>query len=196
MHARPWFDRRTPLAATRLGAGLRWLAWLGAAVLLLLPAIAMQFSTEVDWGAEDFLVAAVMLSGACAALELLLRRPADAWYAAAFVLALGVGFVLLWANLAVGLIGGEQHPANALYLAVIAVVLGGVLLARMRPRGMATAMAATAVAQALVALAALVLWPLDPAAVLGVNGVFVAGWSVAGVGFALAARNPAVAAPT
>lgn len=185
------FDRHTPLAATRFGAGLRWLAWVAAAILLLAPAVAMQFTAEVDWGAEDFVFAAVMLVGACAVLELLLRRPADAWFAGAFLLALATGFVLLWGNLAVGLIGGEQHPANALYLAVVAVGAGGVLLARLRPLGMAWAMAATALAQALVAVAALALWPLDAAPVLAVNGAFVAAWTAAAVGFSRALREPA-----
>lgn len=190
------FDGRTPLAATRFGTGLRRLAWLAAAMLLLLPAVAMQFSAEVDWGREDFLLAAVMLAGACAALELLLRRPADRWYAGAFLLALAIGFVLVWANLAVGLVGGEPHPANALYLGVIVVGLGGVLLARLRPRGMAWAMVATAAVQGAVALAALAWWPLDPAPVVAVNGVFIAGWLACGLGFARAARSPPPAPPT
>ena len=185
-----WLDGRTPLAATPLGAGLRALAWLGAAALLLLPAVAMRFTAGVDWGAEDFVVFGAMLAAACGALELLLRRPADPWYFAAFVLAVATAFVLLWANLAVGVIGAEDHPANALYLGVFAVGAIGALLARLRPRGMAWTLAATALAQAAVALAAILVWSVAWAAAVGPNLPFVALWLLAAAAFGRSARRP------
>jgi hypothetical protein len=75
---------------------------------------------------------------------------------AAAGLALATAFLLVWANGAVGLVGDERHPANAMVAGVLAVAIVGAVIARMRPRGMARAMVATALAQALVALVALV----------------------------------------
>ena len=38
----------------------RWLMWGGLAGLLALPAVAMRFTDEVQWGPEDFLVMGIM----------------------------------------------------------------------------------------------------------------------------------------
>ena len=55
---------------TEIVAGRRWKGWRiamwgTAAFLLLLPAVAMQFTSEVDWGPGDFMVMGVMLLTAC-----------------------------------------------------------------------------------------------------------------------------------
>ena len=76
----------------------------------------------------------------------------------AYAIGLGLtiaGVLLMsWANLAVGIIGNEEDPANRLYWGVVAVALAGAVLARFRPRGMALALAATALAQTVVAVIA------------------------------------------
>ena len=60
------------------------------------------------------------------------------------------GFLLVWVNLAVGIIGTEHDPANLMFGGVLMVGAAGALIARFAPRGMARALAATALAQALV----------------------------------------------
>lgn len=37
------------VSATPFWRRLRWVVWGGAGCLLLLPAVAMQFTSEVDW---------------------------------------------------------------------------------------------------------------------------------------------------
>ena len=77
--------------------------WGGAVLLLALPAVAMLFTGEVDWGPGDFLAMGAMLLVACSACELaarLLARPAHR--VAAFV-AIAAAFLLTWAELAVGI---------------------------------------------------------------------------------------------
>lgn len=64
--------------------------------------------------------------------------------------ALAAALLLVWLSLGVGIIGRDGDPANRMYLGVIAVGLLGALAARFRPRGMAWAMAAAALAQAAV----------------------------------------------
>jgi len=54
------------------------------------------------------------------------------------------------------MIGDEGNPANLLYVGVLAVALIGTAIARFRPGEMTSAMFATAGAQALVAVIALV----------------------------------------
>ena len=47
----------------RRGSRLRIAVWAGAAIILLLPLVAMQFSNEMNWGLGDFAIAGVLLFG-------------------------------------------------------------------------------------------------------------------------------------
>jgi hypothetical protein len=96
-------------------------------------------------------------------------------YRAAVGVALTIAFLLAWVNLAVGIIGSEDNPANLLYIGVLAVGIISALIARFRPHGMARALFATALAQALVPVIALIIWQPQVTSVeafLGVLGVF------------------------
>lgn len=44
------------------------------ASILLAPLIAMQFSTEVQWTAGDFIIAAILLSSFALLIEFLIRK--------------------------------------------------------------------------------------------------------------------------
>lgn len=129
-------------------------AALATAVLLLLPFLAMQFSHEVTWSPSDFAIAGALLFGSGLTYELVSRKGNTTAYRAAVGLAVMTGLALVWINLAVGLIGDEDNPANLMYAGVLAVGLAGALIARLRPRGMAYAMYATAAAQMLTAVVA------------------------------------------
>lgn len=138
------------------GNPLRWFVWGGAACLLLLPLVAMQFTSEVNWDAADFAVIGAMLLIGCGVYELGVRLGGSPAYRAGFGLAAITGFVLVWVNLAVGMIGGEGETYNLAFGGVLAIALVGALLARFKSRGMARAMVAAALAQVLVAGVALV----------------------------------------
>jgi hypothetical protein len=81
----------------------RLIGWLLAAALLISPLFAMQFSSEVNWGAEDFMAAALLLGGAGLALEATMRLVRGT--APRIVLGLTILGVLalIWAELAVGI---------------------------------------------------------------------------------------------
>jgi len=138
--------------------GRRWriAAWSVAALLLLLPLVAMQFTDEVNWSAADFAVFGAMLACAGGAFELAARMTRNTAYRAAVGIALAAAFLLVWANGAVGIIGSEDNPANLMFAGVLVVGIVGAAVARLRPAGMARALVATALAQALVAVIALV----------------------------------------
>lgn len=99
-------------------------------------------------------------------------------YRGAIGSALAATFLLVWLSLGVGIIGKDGDPANRMYLGVLAVGLVGAAIARLRPHGMARALLATALAQALVtaiALAAKLGLPWSgPAEIVLLNGMFVA----------------------
>lgn len=132
---------------THIGHRLRPLVWGGAAALLLLPAVAMQFTDEVQWDAFDFLVMGGMLLAVCLAYETAVRLARNNAYLVASAIAVGASFLTVWANLAVGIIGSENNPVNDIFFGVIAVAFVGAVASRLRPRGLAWTMVATAVAQ-------------------------------------------------
>ena len=128
--------------------------WIAAAGLLLLPAVAMQFTDEMQWDTFDVVVMVILLASACTAIDLVARASVNrACRAGAALATLGI-FLLIWINLAVGIIGAETNPANRMFAGVIAVAIGGSMLARFRAAGLARAMQATAAAQFLVAIIA------------------------------------------
>ena len=140
------------------GGGSLWriAVWGTAAVILLLPLIAMQFTDEVAWDETDFIVFGAMLAAACGAFELAARMTGNTAYRAAVGVAVVAAFILVWMNLAVGIIGSEDNPANLMYGGVLAVGFIGAVIARFRPDGMARALVATAFAQTLAGLVALI----------------------------------------
>lgn len=129
---------------------------LATAILLLVPLVAMRITDAVNWTVADFAFAGVLLFGTGLTYELVARKTVNAVYRIAVGIALGATLFLIWANAAVGLIGSEDNPANLMYGGVLAVEIIGVTLARFRPEGMARALFATALAQALVAVIALI----------------------------------------
>lgn len=136
----------------------RWriAGWSAAAVLLLLPLVAMQFTDEVNWSGADFVVFGALLACVGGAFELAARTTRSTAYRAAVGVALLTAFILVWANGAVGIIGAEDNPANLMFGGVLAVGFVGSAVARFRPRGMARVLVATALAQTLVAVIAAV----------------------------------------
>jgi len=124
--------------------------WGVAALLLLLPAVAMRFTPEVNWSPPDFGVFGAMLFAACGTYELAARRTVSTAYRAGVGVAVAAGFLLVWINLAVGILGSEANPANLMFGGVLGVALVGALFARFRPEGMARALVGTAIAQGLV----------------------------------------------
>jgi hypothetical protein len=146
---------------------------LGVAFLLLLPLLAMQLTRDVTWGPADFAVAGLLLVGTGLLFELAVRKANNFAYRAAVGIALAATLLLIWINLAVGIIGDEGNPANLMYAGVLAVGLIGAVRARFQPGGMARALFATALAQALVAVIA-VGARLDATVLL--DGFFAAMW--------------------
>jgi len=160
----------------RRGSRWRIAAWSAAALILLLPLLAMQFTDQVVWDVADFAIFGALLVGVGVTYELAARMTGDTAYRAAVGVALAAAFLLVWVNGAVGIIGSEDNDANLMYGGVLAVGVIGAIIARFQPRGMARALFATALAQALVAVVALIAgFPYSgPLEIVALNGFFVA----------------------
>jgi len=180
---------------TRLLNGWRVAGWGFLAVLLCLPAIAMRVAPNggVHWTASDFVFAAVMFALVGTGFELAFRRAGSWAYRAAAVIAVLAAFTLVWLNLAVGIIGDEDNPANLMFGGVLGIGLTGSLVARFEAGGMSRTMALCAGAQAFVGAVALLgklgegspAWPWD---VADLSLFFTVAWGLAAVLFRKAAR--------
>ena len=136
--------------------------WSLAALFLLLPLLAMQFTTEVVWDFADFMIFGALLAGAGGVYELAMRVYDHRAYRAAIAVALVAAFILIWVNLAVGIIGDENNPANLMYVGVLAVGIIGASITRGQPPGMARTLSVMAFAQALVPVIALLFLKIAP----------------------------------
>lgn len=194
MHGRKAMAGRAEEVSGRRKRLWRMAPWAIATSMVLLPLVAMPFTDEVVWDEADFAVFGAMLFGACGAYELATRMTGNVAYRAAVGVAVVAALILIWMNLAVGIIGSEDDPANLMFGGVLAVGILGAVLVRFQPHGMARALAATALAQAVAGVIALIgglgsagaNWP---GTIVVLTGFFAALWLASAWLFRKAARE-------
>lgn len=125
----------------------RIIGWGGAVALILTPLIAMQFTAQVNWDETDFLFAAVIFGIVGGLIELAVRASSNWYYRFGAIFAVLAGFMVVWSNLAVGMIGNEDNPVNLWFGAVLLIAVAGALLSRFRSGMMAVAMFAAGLTQ-------------------------------------------------
>jgi hypothetical protein len=75
-----------------------------AALLVLLPLLTTSAANQVNWGVFDFLFAALLIGGLGLGWEIILRTTRHRFWRAVLVLAALAAVLLIWAELAVGII--------------------------------------------------------------------------------------------
>jgi hypothetical protein len=173
---------------------LRWV--LVTAAVLLVPLLAMVFriaipdpgsgTDGVNWGPMDFAIVGVLVLGAGLLYEYATSRARSTAHRAAVGIAAASGLLLVWVNLAVGMMDAE--PANLMYVLVLAVALIGASIARFEPREASIAMFVTAAAHVVVVVIALVA-SLGPE--LRADTFFIAAWVASALLFRQADVEPA-----
>ena len=78
---------------------------LSVPLLLLIPFIAMQFSSQVNWSPFDFLVMGILLPGTGLTIELVIRRIKNIKHRIILFTVILATCFLIWAELAVGIFG-------------------------------------------------------------------------------------------
>lgn len=73
--------------------------------ILLIPLIAMQFTNEVDWEVSDFVVFGGLLLALGLLIDLAIRKLRTSKYKVPIIIAIIILFLLIWAELAVGIFG-------------------------------------------------------------------------------------------
>jgi len=77
---------------------------LATGIVLLIPLVAMQLTSEVDWNAADFVVVGVLVFRGGLAYELLTRFAGRA-NRIVIALLLVAALIFVWLELAVGIVG-------------------------------------------------------------------------------------------
>lgn len=160
-----------------------------SSTLLVIPFIASMFVDGWNWSISDFVYAWIMFSAASIAFTFMFTSMRNFFYKIAMAAAIVGAFTLVWVNGAVGIIG--ESDSNAMYLGVLAVFLLGTAIARLQAAKMSTVLYATALAQFLVPVMALLLHEPDFAP--GVLQVFVlnGGWVILFLFSAIMFKNAA-----
>lgn len=163
-------------------------------LLLMIPLIAMQFSNGVVWTLSDFVIAGTLLFSTGLSYKLMTRKSGQTINRIAIGLALFTGLLLIWVNLAVGIIGSEDNPINLLYFGVIFIGILGAFTGRFRSSGMERTMVAMAFTQAVITAITLIggFYQSPPSTVfhiIGVNGFFITLYILSALLFRHAAKN-------
>ena len=108
-------------------------------------------------------------------------------YRVAVGIAVAAALLLVWMQ---GAVATEDDSPGLIFFGVLVVGLVGAIIARFRPQGMARALFATALAQALVAVMAMIAWK-QYLEISILNGFFIALW----IGSALLFRKAAHVSP-
>jgi hypothetical protein len=168
---------------------IRWGRWVVVtAAVLAVPALAMAFNIGVpdpgqgtdgvNWGPMDFAIMGVLILGSGLLFEYASSRGGSVAHKAAVGVAVVAGLGLIWVNLAVGMMDADN--GNLMYVLVLFVALVGAAIGRFEPREASIAMFATAGAQAVVVVIALVAG-LGPT--LLADAFFIAAWVASGLLF-------------
>lgn len=160
---------------------LPWPVWGLVPAVLAVPALLMRFwpQSGVRWDALDFVLMALLLGGALAAVGAAWPRLGRGRARAGAILAVLLGFGMAWADLAVGLVGAPGGPWNLVLLALSLLALVGTGVGRAHPRVLARALAGIAGVQAVLAALALAAGAAHVREALFLL-LLAAGWALAG----------------
>lgn len=153
MHA----DKTEP-GRTNDGSGRRRSLWKSPAVIAALIVLVLLFCNHFvegwNWHPVAFVVVGALVFSVSFTYQLVTRNRDAIAYRAAVGIAFVASFLLAWANLVQW---ADVNPAAVMYFGVPIVGIIGAAMARLRPNGMALALFATALAQALVLVAVLMM---------------------------------------
>lgn len=74
-----------------------------AALILLVPLVAMQFTDQVNWDLTDFIAIGALLFGTGLTYELVSRKMRNTTHRVVLAMVLVLAMLLIWVDLAVGI---------------------------------------------------------------------------------------------
>lgn len=157
--------------------GWRIAGWGSLLALLMLPALAMQMTGEVNWTAGDFVLAAILLGFVGTVVELAVRFARPGAPRVGYLIAGFTAFFTFWSNAAVGIIGDEDS-VNVFFFLMVAGAILAAMVVRFRPGAMRWIAVLLATGQYGVGIASLRMMP-GHAVEWGLLSVFALLWLTA-----------------
>lgn len=143
---------KTVAGGTNDGSARRSSLWKSPAIvtasILLIPLLGNQFVDGWNWPPRAFVLFGSIIFSISLTYQLITRNVDTSAYRAAVGIALAAGFLLFWGNFVQA--ADDVNPSAIMYFLVFPVGIIGAFIARFRPDGMARALFATALAQALI----------------------------------------------
>jgi hypothetical protein len=134
-----------------------------AALLLIIPLTASFITSEMQWTLSDYVLVWVMLFTTGITYMFVSRLSSDNTYRAAVALAVVTGLLMVWSNLAVGIIGNEDNMINVVYFIILMLGFIGAFFVRFRSKGLAQVTGGMVLLLATVAIYAILIgmqdWP-------------------------------------
>ncbi|MBO6793810.1 MAG: hypothetical protein JJ895_07865 [Balneolaceae bacterium] len=158
----------------------------GAFLIIMIPLIAMQFTSEVVWTTSDFIIAWTILFSIGFAFQAIGKRAKNSSYKFATGIAAFTTLFVIWSNLAVGIIGNEDNPLNLMYFGVVLLMVFGSYIAQLKAKAMSKVLFASAVLHALVSIIGLSIFSTQNPGytivnIAIINVVLVTMWAVSGL---------------
>lgn len=163
------------------------------ALILLIPLLGNHFVNGWNWNLRGFILVGTLVFGIGLTYELVTRNVDTIAYRAAVGVAFVTSFLLVWMNFVQA--ADDVNPSAVMYFVVPLVGIIAAALARFQPAGMARALFATALAQALVLAIALIrnlqitYWTSAVSRGFGLNAFFVVLFVGSALLFRAAARG-------
>lgn len=104
----------------------------------------------MGWSSADFAIVGLMITSVAALVFLNVKFKTNRMYRIASGLTLAGALLLVYINLAVGLIGSEDNSSNVMYFALLGLLSLGAIVSKFRPRGLALTLLITALGQLLI----------------------------------------------
>lgn len=153
----PIMNDLSPLRAP-LFNGWRIAGWGSLLALLMLPALAMQMTGEVNWTAGDFVFAAILLGFVGTVVELAARFARPGAPRIGYLVAGFTALFTFWSNAAVGIIGDEDL-VNVFFFLMVAGAILAAMVVQFRPGAMRWIAVLLAIGQYAAGIAALRMMP-------------------------------------
>ncbi len=115
----------------------------------------------MNWDALDYMAALALVAGSTGAYWIATRSARSLWHHVAVLIAAGGALLMLWMQLAVGLIGSGAHPINEAMGLVLVVGATGALLSRFRASGLRTTLLVAAGTQMVLGAIGFILLPAE-----------------------------------
>lgn len=146
-----------PVVARRLAAFWRIAVWGGAALLILMLLVAIQYYEGFQWDQDDLILTILILGIGGALAEVTFQITLNPFSRAGAIVAILTSVVVFAASVAVGMIGDEGDPVNLLFGVVLLVVVVGAWFSGLHPLILPAFMLAAGAIQAAIGLLAGVL---------------------------------------